>query len=566
MELLKLKIESPFRNLEGLEITFKETINTYVLIGNNGSGKSSVLEAISSIFSVLYYGTEDAFEFGFTLAYRIEGRKVNLHFSKESVHFTAKVDNVVVDWTSLKMNHLPSRVISNYSGEDTRMADLYYQTAYDKYIEDMKNSEGASSLNMVLIDKSYWQVIFLVMLACQNQVDSFRNFMQETVGLNAIRKILLEADEAALATWQDNTITYYFRQLLARRNPDHQLQLDQVNVDDALTPLNLFLNLVSVNSVITNLQIEYNHGVNASLLSEGEKKLMVVLFILEAVADEKSIVLLDEPDSHIHVARKGELLKYLQQTINRENLLTSHSPSLTALFDLNSVKMLDKQPDGKVSVVPMSKQEIVSQLTKDRWSLQDQQLFLASNNDIILIEGITDEVYLSKALQKFQRDGQFLNLKFSYLPCNGSANIKLLKGRFEPKPGQMMFALFDNDDAGWQGISSLWNRDKDHKFTQSEFNRARKLDGMWIAPYPAPKKKVGIFNVEDYFPRRVFLKFIMSFKKLNDVVGKDAFKKLLSEACKKSEIGGKDYDKFGVVFQLIEDIKTADAAGLDILI
>lgn len=565
MELLKFIIESPFRNLEGLDITFKETISTYVLIGNNGSGKSSVLEALSSIFSVLFYGTEDAFEFGFTLAYRIDGRKVNLQFTKQPAHFSAKVNGAVVDWNTLKLNYLPSRVICNYSGEDTRMADLYYHTAYDKYIEIMKNSVGTTTLNMVLIDKSYWQVIFLVMLVCQNQVDSFHQFMQDTVGLDTVSKILLEADEGALAAWQNNSITYYFRQLLARRDADHLLQLEQVNVNDNLTPLNLFLNLVSVNSVITNLQIEYNQGVNASLLSEGEKKLMVVLFILEAVADEKSLVLLDEPDSHIHVARKGELLKYLKQTINRENLLTSHSPSLTALFDLDSVKMLDKLPDGKTTVVPMSKQEIVSQLTKDQWSLQDQQLFLASNDDIILVEGITDEVYLSKALQKFHGDGLFSNLEFSYLPCNGSANVKLLKGRFEPKLGQMMFALFDNDEAGWIGISSLWNRDKDHKFTPSEFKRARKLDGMWIAPYPAPKKKVGNFNVEDYFPRRVFLKFIMSFKKLNDVVGKDTFKKLLSEACKNNEIKGKDYDKFRSVFQLIEDIKTADAAGLDVL-
>ena len=57
----------------------------------------------------------------------------------------------------------------------------------------------------------------------------------------------------------------------------------------------------------------------------------------------------------------------------------------------------------------------------------------------------------------------------------------------------------------------------------------------------------------------------MSFKKLNDVVGKDALKKLMAEACKNSVISGKDYDKFKVVFQLIEDIKVADAAGLDVL-
>ena len=55
MDLLKLEIESPFRNLEGLEVSFGERTNTYVLIGNNGSGKSSVLEASSSIFFSTFF-------------------------------------------------------------------------------------------------------------------------------------------------------------------------------------------------------------------------------------------------------------------------------------------------------------------------------------------------------------------------------------------------------------------------------------------------------------------------------------------------------------------------------
>lgn len=512
MELLKLKIESPYRNLEGLEISFKEAINTYVLIGNNGSGKSSILEALSSIFFVLFYGVESSFEFGFTLAYKIEGSKVNLHFTKDSVRFIAKVNGVAIDWATLKSNYLPSRVICNYSGEDTRMGDLYYRTAYDKYIEVMKTSGGATSLNMVLVDKNYWQVIFLIMLAFQNQVDSFRKFLLETVRLNDVDKILLEVDESALDTWQNNSITYYFRQLLARRDADNILQVNQVNVDDALIPFNVFLNLISVRSLITKLEIEYNHGINASLLSEGEKKLMVVLFILEAIADERSLVLLDEPDSHIHVARKGELLYFLRQTVNRENLLTSHSPSLTALFDNNAVRMLDRHPNGCAKVVDMDKQTIVSKLTKNLWTLQEQQIFLASNDDILLVEGWTDEVYLKKALAKFNTEGKFTNLKFSCIPCNGASGVKLLKDKFSPKEGQKMIALFDNDKAGWEAINELFGGNGNSNWKPNDYKRARKCGDIWIAPYPATsKKKVGNFNVEDYFPRRVFFEIYHGF-------------------------------------------------------
>ena len=48
MRLIELKITSDFKNLKGLKVSFEPSNNTYVIIGNNGSGKSSILEAIIS--------------------------------------------------------------------------------------------------------------------------------------------------------------------------------------------------------------------------------------------------------------------------------------------------------------------------------------------------------------------------------------------------------------------------------------------------------------------------------------------------------------------------------------
>ena len=569
MDLLKLKIESPFRNLEGLEVTFNEQTKTYVLIGNNGSGKSSVLEALSSIFSILYVGDEKDFEFSFTLGYSIKGTKVNLHYDKNTSKFGIKVKGKPSDWRELRREYLPSRVICNYSGEETRMAELFYHKAYRQYIEAMKlGNDLNASLKMVLVDKNYWQIIFLVMLACRGTVDSFQQFIQDTIGLQHVDDIILEAKDDLLKSWGDNTITYYFRQLLSRRDEGHHLTEDLLNPDNVLTPFTLFLTLVSVKDLITNLSITYNNGIDVSYLSEGEKKLMVVLFILEALADENSLVLLDEPDSHIHVARKGELVKYLSQTSNRENLLTSHSPTLTSQFDLKSIRMLDKLPDGKVSVVDMDKQKIVSQLTQDIWTLQEQQIFLASHDDILLVEGKTDEVYLKKALEYFHTvQNRYTNMRFAYLPCNGASGIQTLKGRFAPKKGQMMIALFDNDSAGWDGINKLFGLTKEanNLFTAVDFHKARKLDDMWVAPFPTTNKKAGNFNVEDYFPRRVFTRFVLSFKSLNEVMGKDALKKKFEDACLNSTIKGDDYKDFAAVFDLIEKIKAAEIAGKQLI-
>lgn len=567
MDLLRLKIESPFRNLEGLDVTFNEQTKTYVFIGNNGSGKSSVLEALSSIFSVLYVGDEKDFEFSFTLGYSINGTKVNLHYDKNTSKFAIMVKGKPSDWRELRREYLPSRVICNYSGEETRMAELFYHKAYRQYIEAMKlGNDVNASLRMVLVDKNYWQIIFLVMLACKGTVDSFQQFIQDTIGLQQVDDIILEAKEDSLKSWGDNTITYYFRQLLSRRDEGHHLTEDLLNPDNVLTPFALFLTLVSVKDLITNLSITYNNGIDVSYLSEGEKKLMVVLFILEALADENSLVLLDEPDSHIHVARKGELVKYLSQTSNRENLLTSHSPTLTSLFDLKSVRMLDKLPEGKVSVVNMDKQKIVSQLTQDIWTLQQQQIFLSSNEDILLVEGKTDEVYLRKALEYLQNsEGLFVNMKFCFLPCGGADGIQLLKDRFIPKKGQMMIALFDNDTKGWKSINSIFGRNEDNKFSSRSFQKARKINGLWVAPFPTSNKKAGNFNVEDYFPRRVFTRFVLSFKSLNEVMSKDALKKKFEAACLNSTIKGGDYKNFAAVFDLIEKIKEAEVAGKQLI-
>lgn len=55
MKFISLKIKSEFRNLEGLKLSLSEKNDTYVLIGNNGTGKTNILEALSSVFYSLLF-------------------------------------------------------------------------------------------------------------------------------------------------------------------------------------------------------------------------------------------------------------------------------------------------------------------------------------------------------------------------------------------------------------------------------------------------------------------------------------------------------------------------------
>lgn len=565
MKLISLKILSEFRNLNGLELKFNTQTNTYVLIGNNGAGKSSLLEAVSSIFYSLYQGGELRFEFNFTLAYNFEGHKVSIA-NKPGKTIKMTVDKVEIDRAHLEP-YLPQRVICNYSGEETRINEWYYKPLWKQYEDRLKVAAGFNPLKMIFVEKDLWKIILYVIIAQRGRYESFDIFLKNTLKVTSVDRIEIELDEDTLrGTWRDNPVTFYMRRLADRIQPNGTLALGDMNPDDD-EALTMFTNLSSARSLFKQLKIIFNGTIDSQYLSEGEKKLMVVLFILEVISDERSLVLLDEPDSHLHVARKPEMVELFKSVPNRENVLTSHSPTLTSEFDLKSIIMLDRKNDGHAQVVEADKQKIVSELTKDKWSLQRQNIFLASNDDIILVEGWTDEVFLSKALEALKANGQFTAHKYEYLPCNGASGIALLKDRFAPKAGQQMFCFFDNDSAGWQTINKIFGTTEATILNPANYGRARKQGHIWLAPYPCARGKASNFNIEDYFPRRIFLHHVLSFRNLNEVMDKDGLKKKMAEECK---VSGKmkqvDYKHFAVVFQLIEDIKVADAAGRDVLV
>lgn len=126
MKLLEFEVKSAFRNLEGLKIKFDSKMSTYVVIGANGAGKSNVLEALSSVFKTLYYDSSLTFEFGFYLKYEILNHNIIQLYNEDNHKFVFKVDNVAVDDVEMLAQYLPSRIICNYSGEDSRIYESYY--------------------------------------------------------------------------------------------------------------------------------------------------------------------------------------------------------------------------------------------------------------------------------------------------------------------------------------------------------------------------------------------------------------------------------------------------------
>ena len=165
--------------------------------------------------------------------------------------------------------------------------------------------------------------------------------------------------------------------------------------------------------------------------------------------------------------------------------------------------MLSKNEQDIADVIDSEKQQIIDTLTDGIWSYQDQNIFLNSNNDILLVEGKTDETFIRKALSVLKKtNSEYEGLEFEYLPCGGAEGVKLLANKFKPKEDQKVIALFDRDSAGWKAINNIFGETQ-NKWDSDNFGKYRRCEQLVIMPYPTRSHFKGSnFNIEDYLQKR----------------------------------------------------------------
>ena len=555
MRLEKLHIKTRFKNLNNLFIDFSDKSGITVLIGNNGTGKSNILEAISSIFAGLYHNNfRPTFEY--ELSYSINSNNIHITYENNNYVFQINGQN-----DNMKYDYLPTQVISSYSGEENRLWKEYYKPFYDEYVKAIRGA-AIPDLNLIFINKQYWNIAILTFYYYDFEAfTDIAEFCKKTLGISTINSIVFRFDKDKLESWAENPIVTFVKAI----NPDIRdsvtMTLEELKrrVSYIGSERDFFRYLVASNlpennKLITNITINFNDVLTTESLSEGEKKLTLVKLILEVIGDENSLILLDEPDSQIHVSRKEELKNLLKQYQNRENVITTHSPTLAHCFHINNILMLSRDNNGDAIVEEKDKQEIVYRLTNGIWSYMEQNIFLNSNRDILLVEGKSDEIFLKKALEVLKRtELRYSNLEFEYLPCGGADYVKLLVDKFRPKVGQTIIAFFDRDEKGWKCINAALG--VDDVYNSTNFANYKKRNDIWIAAYPIRSHFRGTnFNIEDYFIKSVLHKYVNNYKSIHEMKTQKYVKDKLTLDC--TNFDPSEFRLFKKVFDLILEIKS----------
>ena len=238
---------------------------------------------------------------------------------------------------------------------------------------------------------------------------------------------------------------------------------------------------------------------------------------MDFVANENSLVLLDEPDAHIHIEGKQDIFNLFKEyaAFNRSIVITTHSPTITNCAEAKHLVMLSKNNDGRCEIVSEARKECIEKLTNGLWTAVEQNIFMNSSKPLILFEGMDDVIYVKQAITYFYTEYP-LDIEMLYFggAPNAEEFIKNLRQIGIPD-NKKIIILFDKDKGGFDGMRSCLKACRTNEnvnLGQIDCNDKHiyKNKNFYYLTYPKTQNcsDSAEFVLEDYFTITTKAKFI----------------------------------------------------------
>ena len=209
--------------------------------------------------------------------------------------------------------------------------------------------------------------------------------------------------------------------------------------------------------IIKDIIIQIDDDITVEQLSEGEKKLILVKTVLEILSDEKTLVLMDEPDAHLHEGRKPALCNMMREYPNRQIVIATHSPIMAQIANEKELLMLELE-NGKSTILTDEKIEKIKKLSGTSWDVIGQGMMLRSSRPLVVFEGKTDVMYVKRALEMLKsRVTDYASLNVDFLNANGAGNVKSFIDNLKSfvPDSKKIVVFFDRDNAGKDGVHAI---------------------------------------------------------------------------------------------------------------
>ena len=236
---------------------------------------------------------------------------------------------------------------------------------------------------------------------------------------------------------------------------------------------------------------------------------------------------------------------------NRENIITTHSPTLVMCFDNSHLLGLGLDTNGHTISIDKDKVNIIARIPVGMWSAHEQNAFLASNKPItLLVEGETDKIHLESAFKHLR--SSYPQLDFDVFYFGGADNIPQfligLKTCNIDYSNRKIIAVFDSDTEGIDCCNK----------TTVKFNGKKNKYGLYAITLPKSNA-----TIENYYTKELFADAFLEVAKVGDfsnLITSESARILKQAKIKFSERIQQNSDAtifagFRPIFDLIEKIR-----------
>lgn len=397
-----------FKNLNDCLADFEEDRITTVVIGQNGAGKSNLIEAIVDVFRFVDFNRAPP-RYRYEIEYRIGERRVIL--SNKTGKPIIKSDGKVLSRKEFDKNrdeYFPELVFGYYSGGSRRLEGLF-DSHQRRYYNAIKINDNLEECKAALRERRlfYCRPIhgnFALMSFFAQPSPQVKRLLKEMLGITGFHSALTifrqpwfsnvgkrNAVDKAPDLWDakgpagicgramrdqafypialvDNPIddyraksTFEVQLGVYFRNRDPLVELSkQYQTDQELF---YALEAMDISDLIRELHLWVTRTNNDSGdvsfhdLSDGERQLLMVLGLIRVSRGKRSLFLLDEPDTHLNPHWQHTYLQLIREWTDVAAdddtchiIMTSHNPLTISSLDKEEVRIMSQQESGKVTV------------------------------------------------------------------------------------------------------------------------------------------------------------------------------------------------------------------------
>lgn len=401
MKIKKVKIQN-FKCFRDFTINFENNLN--IIVGNNESGKSTILEAINLALSGYLNGKSiknDFSEYLFNKECEKEYLKsiennnpiplpsiiIEIYFSEcndgnfKGTQNLDKSDDFGIRYKiefDEKYNSCYEELIKNQKDKIKTIPIEYYQVSLYDFADNIRFTREIP-LKSFLIDSSDNKF--------QNGSDiCITRIIEENLNDEERIELLQEYRKLKEDFGNDN--------IIQKINSKYNENEDSENKKLSNKKLSISIDL-STRNAWNSLLMTYFNDIPFHQVGKGEQCIIkTILALLSERLKNVGVLLIEEPESHLSYSKMNELIQKIEEHINesgKQIIITTHSNFVSNKLGLNNLILLNEQKTTTFKNLSIETQDFFKKLP----NYDTLRLILCKK--AILVEGASDELIVQKA-------------------------------------------------------------------------------------------------------------------------------------------------------------------------